>query len=245
MTNEQLAAFIKQGGNDELLPILWENVQKLMYMKADKAYKAYTERFKQCGVELWDVRQSCYMAFLQAVKGYDSSKGYKFTAYLSYPFKTTISELLGNRGNCKKNPLDNCESLQQIIGGEDDDLLLIDTIKDDTAVDVQRVLDLESDGEVIRKEVAKLSPIQRQVVEMHYFDNVEFTKIAEHFGLSYSRILQIRNDAFKKLRRSDTMQRLWNEIGREYHSKGFVRPDEYYLKEEIFSTLKIMLYKPV
>ena len=30
------------------------------------------------------------------------------------------------------------------------------------------VLDLESDGELIRQEVAKLSPMQRQVVEMHY-----------------------------------------------------------------------------
>lgn len=233
MTNEQLAAFIKQGGNDELLPILWGNVQKLMYMKADKAYKANTDSFKRCGVELWDIRQSCYMAFLQAVRGYDSTKGYKFTAYLSYPFRNTLKELLGGRENCKKNPLDNCESLQQVIGGEDDDLLLIDTIKDESAVDVQSVLDLESDGEVVRQEVAKLSPMQRQVVELHYFDNVGFTQIAEHFGLSYSRILQIRDRAFRELRQSDIMRRLWAEIGREYHSKGFIKPEEYYLKYRI------------
>ena len=47
MTNEQLAAFIKEGGNDELIPILWERVRKLMYMKSDKVYRAMQSRFVQ------------------------------------------------------------------------------------------------------------------------------------------------------------------------------------------------------
>lgn len=50
MTNEQLAAFIKQGGNDELIPILWERIRKLMYMKSDKVYSALQNRFIRCGV---------------------------------------------------------------------------------------------------------------------------------------------------------------------------------------------------
>ena len=44
MTNEQLAEFIKQGGNDELIPILWERIRKLMYMKAAKVYCALKSR---------------------------------------------------------------------------------------------------------------------------------------------------------------------------------------------------------
>lgn len=39
MTNEQLAAFIKQGGNDELIPILWERIRKIMYMKSDSTVR--------------------------------------------------------------------------------------------------------------------------------------------------------------------------------------------------------------
>ena len=55
MTNEQLAAFIKQGGNDELIPILWERIRKLMYMKSDKVYGALESRFIQCGVLMYGI----------------------------------------------------------------------------------------------------------------------------------------------------------------------------------------------
>ena len=175
-------------------------------------------------------KQSCYIAFLQALKGYDKTKEYKFTAYLSFPFKTVLFELLGCR-TCKKNPLDECESLQQIIGGEDDNLLLIDTIKDENAIDIESLLDMESDGEVVREEVAKLIPMQRQVIEMHYFDKVDFSQIAKHFGLSYSRILQIRNKAFRLLRKSNVLRQLFDESVNEYHSNGgFLNPEKYYFK---------------
>ena len=69
MTNEQLAAFIKQGGNDELIPILWERIRKIMYMKSDRVYSALQSRFIQCGYDVWDLKQSCYTAFLKAIEG--------------------------------------------------------------------------------------------------------------------------------------------------------------------------------
>ena len=95
MTNEQLATFIKQGGNEELIPILWERIRKLMYMKSDRVYSALQSRFNQCGVEVWDLKQSCYTAFLKALEGYKPESGNKFTAYLSYPFRNTVQELTG------------------------------------------------------------------------------------------------------------------------------------------------------
>lgn len=230
MTNEQLAARIKQGDNDNLIPVLWGNVQKLMYLKSDKAYEAYAECCKRHGVELWDIRQSSYMAFLQALKGYDSTKGYKFTAYLSYPFMNIIAELLGRRGSGKNNLLDECESFEKVIGGADDDLLLIDTIKDENAIDVQELLDIQSDGDLIRREVEKLLPLQRTVIKMHYFEGIPFSEIAEKHAVSYSYILQVRNQAFRMLRNSRDMCRLFHEMNFEHHSRGFIKPDEFYLK---------------
>lgn len=44
MTNEHLAEFIQQGGNDELIQILWNNVKKIVYMLSDKIYKEYSKR---------------------------------------------------------------------------------------------------------------------------------------------------------------------------------------------------------
>lgn len=93
MTNEQLASFIKQGGNDELIPILWERIRKLMYMKSDRVYSALQRRFVQCGVDVWNLKQSCYIAFLKAVEGYKPNGKNKFTSYLSYPFENVVREL--------------------------------------------------------------------------------------------------------------------------------------------------------
>lgn len=97
MTNEQLATLIKQGGNDELIPILWERIRKIMYMKSDRVYSALQSRFNQCGYDVWDLKQSSYMAFLKAIEGYKPESGNKFTSYLSYPFKIIVQELTGIR----------------------------------------------------------------------------------------------------------------------------------------------------
>lgn len=229
MTNEQLASLIQQGGNDELIPILWSKVERLMYMKADRAYMTYTDRFKQCGVELWDIKQSCYIAFMQAVRGYDSTRECTFASYLSYPFKTMTAKLLGYRTS-RKEPLNNCISLETSTSEKDDDMTLGDVIADENAVDVQQLLDTQSVGDIVRDEVAKLSPMRRLIVEMHYFENVPFKDIAEQFTISYQRVIQIRNEAFRTLRYSKMLFKLYAEINGEYHSRGFIQPDQYYLK---------------
>jgi len=70
MTNEQLAGFIKAGGNDELIPLLWANIKKLMYMKADRAYRLYNGACDKAGVTPMDIKQVCYNAFLKAIEAY-------------------------------------------------------------------------------------------------------------------------------------------------------------------------------
>ena len=75
MTNEQLAEFIKQGGNDELLPLLWEKTHKLIYMHCSRLYSCNIERFKRHGVDEWDLKQSAYEGFLAAIKACNPEKG--------------------------------------------------------------------------------------------------------------------------------------------------------------------------
>ncbi len=129
MTNEQLAAFIKQGDNDELIPILWERIRKLMYMKSDKVYSALESRFIQCGVDIWDLKQSCYMTFLKAVEGYKPDCKNKFTSYLSYPFKNAVRELTGVRTQ-KNEPLNNCTILDVPLKDDEKEITLADIIAD-------------------------------------------------------------------------------------------------------------------
>lgn len=229
MSNEQLAELIKKNGKSELKTLLWERVRVLLHMKAERLYYSNTKRCKRCGVDKSDLRQSCYLVFLQALDGYDSSKGYKFTAFLSYPFKTIAAEMLGYRTS-KTDTLDICESFDKPIGGEDEDLTLLDMLKDENAVDVLELLDKQADCETVRQEVAKLMPKQREIIEKHYFENVPFKDIAEKFGVSYNRILQIRNNGFRELRKSRQLRRIWLGVGNGRKLKGFIRPDRYYLK---------------
>lgn len=97
MTNEMLAQFIQEGGNDELIPILWEKVRKLLYVKADRFYSLYKSACDGSGVDVWDIRQASYSAFLDAVKAYKAGGKIKFTSYLNYPFKNAVQKLLGIR----------------------------------------------------------------------------------------------------------------------------------------------------
>lgn len=68
LTNEQLADFIKQGGNDELIPVLWERVKKLLYLLAGRYYRLNTEYCTRCGAELSDLKQAAYTAYIKSLR---------------------------------------------------------------------------------------------------------------------------------------------------------------------------------
>lgn len=94
VTNEQLADLIKQGGNDELLPVLWEKTAKLLYKMSAQTYTLYKDALKQHGIEPEDLNQECYTVLLAAVKAYNSDKGYMLTTYFGYQFKQVLRGLL-------------------------------------------------------------------------------------------------------------------------------------------------------
>lgn len=74
MTNEQLAKFIKEGDSEDLKPVLWERVKKLLYAKATAEYNRRKNYCDKCGIELWDIKQACYEVYLKALEGYKPDK---------------------------------------------------------------------------------------------------------------------------------------------------------------------------
>lgn len=210
MTNEMLAEFIQQGGNDELIPILWNNVKVLVYTLSDRLYRAYSERFKQYGIELWDIKQASYRAFLQAIQGYKAEKGYKFTSYLTYPIKNIVSkELLGN-----KDLLNSCISLDMPLTDKDhseSDNTLIDTVSDENAVPVEYKSEQESENEYIWQIVDTLPQKLRDVIKARYLDNMTLKQIGERLNVSGERIRQLEHQALKQLRENKNIQLLAKE----------------------------------
>ena len=235
MTNEQLAEFIQSGEADDLKPILWQRVKKLMFKLCGEYYAKYNDRFKACGVELVDLRQEMYFAFLQAVKAYKRESGFAFVSFLQYPIRTKAAELLNirNAEQINKKPLDNCCSLEDIVPGTDD-LTIKDTIKDETAQEpFEQVLKQIADDharKVITEALKKLSERERAVIVKEYFQNKTLSEIADILGISNARVSQIKAKALRRLRCMPALKILdiENTIDHKYHFDNRTNNYVYY-----------------
>lgn len=210
MTNEQLAEFIQQGGNDELLPLLWDKTHKLIYMHCSKLYHANTERFKRHGVEEWDLKQSAYEGFLMAVKAYNPQKGYKFNTYLPYSIKRVVRNLIGSTEKREKDLLNIADSLDCPIS-EDNNAELSGIIPDEAARvpfdDVERA----DVCRVVREEVAKLPEQEQQVIKFIYFDNMSQKETGAAMGVSFERVRHCKMRGLRALRKSRVIRELYND----------------------------------
>lgn len=217
MTNEQLVIFIQQDST-ELLPILWERVKHLCFMICGRYFAKYTERFAACGVKLCDLRQECYMAFLQAVRAYQEDKGLQFTSYLDYPIRNTAAELLGihNADRVNRRPLDNAVSLDKPIEAADNDnMTLADVIPDTESEEpFEQVLQEISDDHaraVIYEALEKLTEQERDVILLIFFEGRTAQAIAAEWGVSAQRVGQIKVQAIRSLRKIPTLKVLYEE----------------------------------
>ncbi len=211
MTNEVLAEYIQQSGNDELIPILWEKVRKLLYMKSDKFYRLHQVSCDRSGLDKWDIRQVSYIAFLEAVKAYKSDSGCKFTSFLEYPFKKVVRELLGIR-TTKREPLNECSSLDaQIESSEGDSCSILDLIADDTALEFVEEVSERSEAETIRQIVDTLPEPYRSIIQAHYFEGLTLKEIAERLSVSGTRVRQRELKALAMLRQNDLLRKLYTD----------------------------------
>ena len=212
MTNEQLAEFIQSGDSDELIPVLWEKVKPLIYMKCEKIYAAKPNYFKQCGVEVWDIKQACYSAYLTAVKYYKPESGYKFTTFLVKPMQTAISELTDCKTS-KKNVLNESLSLNQTITSEDgEETSYIDLVADPQGNEFIDNLEQEAETMTIWDAVNSLEEKYSSVIIAYFRDNKTFKEIAQDMNVSFQRVRDINQYALRLLKRNKYIR----DMGKEY-----------------------------
>lgn len=241
MTNEQLAEFIQQGGADDLKPVLWERVKHLMYKLCGQHYTNYSERFTACGVELSDLRQEMYPAFLKAVESFKPAEDLLFTSYLNYPIKNACCELLGirNKDRQNKQPLDNCASLDIPLNTEDgSEITLAGLIEDETALQAyENALDGIADEQtrkVLAAALDRLDKPLRDVIVLYYFEGLTQEKIAERSGVSLECIRQRKHKALRKLRAMPDLRMLRAEqrIERRIHFDSRANGEAYYIAQK-------------
>lgn len=213
MTNEQLAELIGQGGNEELLPLLWEKMRKLYIQWSGKYYTAYKNRCDLCGVSADDLRQEAYLSMLEAVKAYNSRteehKDTAFTSYCLYPFKNHAAELIGVRTTRERNEALNIthSSLDEPLdyGDGDTSATISDIIPDQEAEQPFRDIEQEDYCRTVRELVAAVlneKPREHDVIKRRYYDNETLSTIAADMGVSGERVRQLEKVALRRLRKS-------------------------------------------
>lgn len=206
MESEQLAELIQQGGNDELLTLLWEKTRALIYMKCSQYWGFYSAKLERFGYSLDDLRQESYNALIFAVKQYKSDKEYKLITYLNYALKNVIRGLLKGE-NDALNRLDT-QSLEQPLGesSDGDPLLVGDTVLDERAAAVFEEIERRNGYTVLYEAIDCLPPDLREVIREHYFEGLTFKQIGERLGLSRDQARQLHNKALKELRNNRALR---------------------------------------
>lgn len=103
----------------------------------------------------------------------------------------------------KKNALAvNLRSLDECIGGEDEDFTLSDTVASDQNVedDVIRKLDANAMTDALWKVVDELPGDMAEVLRHRYQDKMTLKEVGESLGVAPERARQIENGALRKLR---------------------------------------------
>ncbi len=234
MTNEELAIRI-QGGDESKVPELWDRVRGLYMKKSLVYYGNHRELCDRCGVELEDIQQQSFFAFLQSIAAFQPESGLTFAAFVNYPFQTEMQNLTGLRTALTRlDPLNCCASLDKTIDTEDGSGdTLGDFVPDPSALDFLERLDSQSVGQMIRAEVGKLPAPLCDVIAGYYFDRQTLEQIAERLGLSRERVRQLRKRGEVTLSKRRVLVELWNEM---HHTEklrqleqtaGRFRPDDY------------------
>lgn len=212
MTNERLAELIQEGGNDELLPLLWDKTRLLIFKKCTQLWHFYSERLTLHGYSLDDLKQEGYNVLLFAVKQFKSDKEYKFSTYLNYALKHVVRGLTGGADALSRSET---QSLEQPLGDnpEGDALLVGDVVPDERAAAVYEDIDRLDEYNVLYEAIDSLPDIERDVIIEHYFKGFTFAKISRLHGFTRSRAEQAHKRAIWLLRRGQTGRKLFDLYG--------------------------------
>lgn len=219
MTNEQLAQFIQQGGNDELLPLLWDRTRLLIYKKCNRLWRFYSEKLTRHGYSFEDLEQESYNALLLAVKAFKAEKEYKFTTYLNYALKRVVRGLLSGADILNQT---STQSLEQPLAEDQSGgvLLVGDTIADERAAAAYEEIERRGEYRALYAAVDALPWVQREVIIEHYFKGLTRKQIAEIHSCTELEVRSLLQKALRNLRSGETGEKLWKIYGEDRGAYG-------------------------
>lgn len=214
MSNEEAAHRI-QSGDESVIPLLWEGVRKFIRLWAYKYHVQHEGLCRRAGVEKEDLYQCGYFAMLNAVRAYDTEKGYKFITYMAYHLQNEFNAAVGVRTTKERNNAHiQLISLEAEKEGADG-LLNGDNIPDEAA---QNDFDnaIESlYSEEARRNLApaldRLSADEYEVIRRYFYQGQGYADIARSVDGEQKKIRRICFAALRKLRKAKEVQQYQEE----------------------------------
>ena len=241
MTNEELCAEIRDG-NSTTLHALWEQTDRLFYKISRELYARHRERTVSCGVEIADCLQVCWFAFLDAVRGYnrEPERKEKFASFAGYHVRHHIFALLGLRTS-KREPLNVADSIDAPLQSDNGEYTLADTLADETAaVPFEEIINADIAREVLDI-VGVLPENKRNIIMRHFWEDRNFTEIADTDGVNPRRVHNLYRDALRKLRRDERLRQIHDEF---YATANFTKHTGFrFFKENMMSSVEWQLLK--
>ncbi len=181
MSNEELVILI-QSGHDDLLPMLWEQVERFVCQQANKWVLAWKNRH----VEFEDLYQSGFLAVIQVVQTYEEGNDANFLTWLNYPLKTAFSEVAGCWTKKQRlDPLNSTSSLDAPLEYDTDDLTVGNMVSDavDYYLEADRRIFLEQLHDALEQSLDQLPEEQSATLRLRFYQDMTFKEAAEAFGM--------------------------------------------------------------
>lgn len=210
MTNEELAVLAQQG-DQEAAGKLWKQVERLLYQLARRFYAKYgADQCIRRGVTLADLEQECFLAMLEAVRGFKPAGEYKFTTYLT---RATEGRFKAAMGLCRVNPLDTADSMNApALDDGERPVEAGDLIPDPQAAGELEAVDDSAELSyyhvTLEAGLAHLDPMQRAILRRRFYSRQTRAQVAESLNITPADVRREEAKALRAMRGDPRVQDL-------------------------------------
>jgi len=176
---QQLVEEAKKGDKEAMIQII-ENIKPLIYSAIGKYGRGYDRE---------DLYQEACLILVESVCSFDPGRGVPFLSYI----KSRIYYGIFNKTRNKAYHLSIDVPLNE--GGDE---TLGDILEDPHARFEEEIFARE-DKERLIAALNRLSPKQRQVIELYYFSGMKLREIAKMRNVHYKGVLRLKERALKNL----------------------------------------------
>jgi len=172
-------------------------------------------------VDLDDLTQAGYLGLIEAERTYDPSRGKSWANWAAYYIRRAMREAVGINSTRVRAHLHTVSLDEPLPGrdGEEGDTRG-ERLKDESLPAVDEQLLKDECRIAVREAVARLEPDEGEVIELHDLEGLTYEHVGERLGIPAKRAQQLRENAFRDLRRDKELMRAIDGETRFHAHKG-------------------------